>query len=130
MDHSAKPIFNFINLSHPDELKDEQTQLRIRRLAMSQVGRARRRPKTKRGKNEIMLKIRKPMESPATIDRLGGGNIDPFAAYPIDLDETSRALVASSTFWRVAAAQNASSITATPANASQSFVRTARIPDS
>ncbi|OAG04843.1 uncharacterized protein CC84DRAFT_1121589 [Paraphaeosphaeria sporulosa] len=95
MDRSAKPIFNFVNLSHPDELKDEQTQLRIRRLAMSEVGRARRKPKTKRGKTEIVLKFREPAESSASIGHLGAGDVDPFALYPIDLDEKSRALVAS-----------------------------------
>ncbi|KAJ4293499.1 hypothetical protein N0V90_008782 [Kalmusia sp. IMI 367209] len=94
MDRSAKPIFNFVNLSHPDELKDSDTQLRIRRLAMSEVGRARRKPKTKRERNEIVLEFRKPAASPAAIDRLGGGEVDPFSPYPIDLDETSRGLVA------------------------------------
>ncbi|KAF2448568.1 hypothetical protein P171DRAFT_461363 [Karstenula rhodostoma CBS 690.94] len=62
---------------------------------MSEVGRARRKPKTKREKNEIVLKFRKPAESPAAVGRLGGGDVDPFAPYPIDLDETSRALVTS-----------------------------------
>ncbi|KAL5394411.1 hypothetical protein PMIN06_001583 [Paraphaeosphaeria minitans] len=95
MDRSAKPSFNFVNLSHPDELKDEQTQLRIRRLAMSEVGRARRNPKTKPAKNETLLKFCKPVVRPAAIDHLGRGDVDPFALYPIDLDETSRALVAS-----------------------------------
>lgn len=94
MDRSAKPIFNFVNLTHPDELKDEETQLRIRRLAMTEVGRARRKPKTKRERNEIVLEFRKPAASPMAIDRLGGGEVDPFAPYPIDLDETSRGLVA------------------------------------
>lgn len=90
MDESAKPIFNFVNLSHPDELKNSETQLRIRRLAMTEVGRARRKPKTKRERNEIVLEFRKP----ATIDPLGGGEIDPFSAYPIDMDNDSRGLVA------------------------------------
>lgn len=94
MDHSAKPIFNFVNLSHPDELKDEKTQLRIRRLAMTEVGKARRKPKTKRERNEIILEFRNPASSPTTIDRLGGGELDPFSPYPIDLDETSRGLIA------------------------------------
>ena len=96
MDRSARPIFNFVNLSHPDELKDEETQLRIRRLAMSEVGRARRKPKTKRERNEFVLEFRKPATTPTTIDRLGGGEVDPFVPYPIQLDETSRALIASS----------------------------------
>ncbi|KAJ4346443.1 uncharacterized protein N0V89_010372 [Didymosphaeria variabile] len=95
MDRSAKTIFNFVNLSHPDELKDEETQLRIRRLAMSEVGRARRKPKTKRERNEMVLEFRKPAATSATIDRLGRGEVDPFTPYPIALDETSRALVAS-----------------------------------
>lgn len=104
MDRSAKPIFNFVNLSHPDELKHEQTQLRIRRLAMSEVARLRKKPKTKRERNEIVLQFRKPSDSPIAIDRLGGGELDPFAPYPIALDETSRALVASSKFWHAAVA--------------------------
>lgn len=97
MDQSAKPIFSFVNLSHPDELKDEETQLRIRRLAMSEVGRVRRKPRTKRERNEIILEFRKPAATAATIDWLGGGDVDPFTSFPIDLNETSRALVASST---------------------------------
>jgi hypothetical protein len=94
MDRSAKPIFNFVNLSHPDELKNADTQLRIRRLAMTEVGKARRKPKTKRERNEIVLEFRKPAASPSAVDRLGGGEIDPFSPYPIDLDESSRGLIA------------------------------------
>ncbi|KAF2245891.1 hypothetical protein BU26DRAFT_541941 [Trematosphaeria pertusa] len=94
MDRSAKPAFNFVNLSHPDELKDEETQLRIRRLAMAEVGKARRKPKTRRERNEIVLEFRTPAGSPSSIERLGGGEVDPFSAYPIDLDETGRGLVA------------------------------------
>jgi hypothetical protein len=94
MDRSAKPIFSFVNLSHPDELKNEETQLRIRRLAMTEVGRARRKPKTRRARNEIVLEFRKPAASQSSIDWLGGGEIDPFSPYPVDLDESSRGLVA------------------------------------
>ncbi|KAH7135051.1 hypothetical protein B0J11DRAFT_151027 [Dendryphion nanum] len=95
MDHSSQPIFSFINLTHPDELKDEETQSRIRRLAMTEVGRKRRKPKTKRGRNEIILEFRDiPIsQSHAPFERIGSGEVDPFVSYPIHLDEKSRALV-------------------------------------
>jgi hypothetical protein len=96
MDRSTKPSFNFVNLSHPDDLKDEETQLRIRRLAMTEVGKARRKPKTKRARNEIILEFRNPSEGRVDIDRFGGGQIDPFSRYPVDLDDTDRALLANS----------------------------------
>ena len=93
MDRSSQRNFNFVNLSHPDDLKDDQTQLRIRRLAMSEVGKARRKPKTKRERNEIMLEFREPPTRPF-LDRLGGGELDPFVQYPVELDDASRELVA------------------------------------
>jgi hypothetical protein len=96
MDRSTKPAFNFINLTHPDDLKDEETQLRIRRLAMTEVGKLRRKPKTKRARNEIVLEFRNPDQKTPDLDRFGGGNIDPFSAYPITLDDSSRALLAHS----------------------------------
>jgi|TARA_R110002003_G_scaffold219_1_gene16462 hypothetical protein len=96
MDRSTKPSFNFVNLKHPDDLKDEETQLRIRRLAMTEVGKARRKPKSKRARNEIILEFRNPNERPPDFDRLGGGAVDPFGPYPIDLDNSARALVANS----------------------------------
>ncbi|KAF2021286.1 hypothetical protein BU24DRAFT_404313 [Aaosphaeria arxii CBS 175.79] len=90
-----KPAFNFITLSHPDDLKDKDTQKNIRRLAMAEVGRSRRKPKTARAKNEIALQWRKedhPLP-PGDFDRLGSGTIDPFTQFPIELDDTARALV-------------------------------------
>ncbi|KAH7413949.1 hypothetical protein DE146DRAFT_638973 [Phaeosphaeria sp. MPI-PUGE-AT-0046c] len=93
MDGSTQRSFSFVNLKHPDDLKDEETQLRIRRLAMTEVGRARRKPKTKRARNEIVLEFRDPNTKQPDFDRLGGGNIDPFSAYPIPLDEATRALL-------------------------------------
>ncbi|KAF2826610.1 hypothetical protein CC86DRAFT_349539 [Ophiobolus disseminans] len=94
MDRSTKPAFNFVNLKHPDDLKDEETQLRIRRLAMTEVGKARRKPKTKRARNEIVLEFRNSGEEKPDFDRFGGGNIDPFSAYPVPLDDSARALLA------------------------------------
>jgi hypothetical protein len=96
MDRSTQKSFSFINLKHPDDLKDEETQLRIRRLAMTEVGRARRKPKTRRGRNEIVLEFREPYNKPPDINRFGGGTIDPFCPYPVPLDNTTRALVANS----------------------------------
>ncbi|KAL1799052.1 hypothetical protein ACET3X_003089 [Alternaria dauci] len=94
MDLSTKRNFSFVNLTHPDDLKNEETQLRIRRLAMTEVGRARRKPKTKRARNEIVLEFRDSSESRVDIDRFGGGQLDPFNPYPIELNDSDRALLA------------------------------------
>ena len=91
MDRSTKPSFNFVNLKHPDDLKDEETQLRIRRLAMTEVGKARRKPKTQRERNEIVLELRKEQ---VDIERLGSGLTDPFSPYPVELDDSARVLLA------------------------------------
>lgn len=126
MDQPAKHTFNFVNLSHPNELKDGETRLRIRRLAMSEVGRARRKPKTKRERNEIVFKLREKSTIP-TIEWLGGGEVDPFAPYPIDLDEMSRALIASSEFRLEQSCKI--NIPTTFANMPQYFGPIAAIPD-
>lgn len=99
MDRSSGPSFNFVNLTHPDQLKDEETQHRIRRLAMTEVAKGRRKPKTRRGRTEILLELRDTRAGqplPSGFDRLDGGEVDPFTPYPIDLDASSRALVANS----------------------------------
>jgi hypothetical protein len=98
MDRSTKPAFNFVNLKHPDDLKDEETQLRIRRLAMTEVGKARRKPKTKRARNEVVLEFRSLDDKKLDFDRFGGGSIDPFSSYPIPLDDSARVLLAHSGF--------------------------------
>lgn len=99
MDRSSGPSFNFVNLTHPDQLKDEETQHRIRRLAMTEVAKGRRKPKTRRGRTEIILELRDTRAGqslPSGFDRLDGGEVDPFTPYPIDLDASSRALIANS----------------------------------
>ena len=88
--------FNFVNIQHPDDLKDGETQLRIRRLAMREVGKARRRPKNKGRRNQIVLELRGSPHPPASIDHLGSGRIDPFIRLPIELDDNARALLANS----------------------------------
>jgi hypothetical protein len=94
MDRSTRPSFNFVNLQHPDDLKNEETQLRIRRLAMTEVGKARRKPRTKRARHEIVLEFRDQAEGRVEIDRFGGGQLDPFGPYPVELDDSERALLA------------------------------------
>ena len=96
MDRSTKPAFNFVNLTHPDDLKDGETQHRIRRLAMTESSRARKKPKTRRAHNETVLEFRDPDTKVPDFDRFGGGNTDPFSACPVPLDESSRALLAHS----------------------------------
>jgi hypothetical protein len=96
MDRSTQKTFSFVNLKHPDDLKDEETQLRIRRLAMTEVGKARRKPRAKRARNEIVLEFRNPNEKQPDFDRFGGGEIDPFSPYPIPLDDSIRRLLANS----------------------------------
>ena len=92
MDRRRKTSFSFVNLTHPDDLKDENTRLHIRSLAMTEVGKSRRKPRTKRERNEIILEFRKPDEMRLGIERLGG-QADPFSPYPFDLDESARMLV-------------------------------------
>ncbi|CAN9394156.1 unnamed protein product [Alternaria alternata] len=93
MNRRRKTSFSFVNLTHPDDLKDENTRLHIRSLAMTEVGKSRRKPRTKRERNEIILEFRKPDEMRLGIERLGG-QADPFSPYPFDLDESARMLVA------------------------------------
>ncbi|KAF1363411.1 hypothetical protein EJ07DRAFT_152225 [Lizonia empirigonia] len=97
MDRSSKPTFSFVNLKHPGDLKSEETRLRIRRLAMTEVGKARRKPKTKRDRNKIILEFRNPIQRQSKIDRLGSASLDPFGRYPIKLDNEGRTLLANST---------------------------------
>jgi len=93
MARSTTPAFNFVNLTHPDDLKNEETQQRIRRLAMTEVGKARRKPKTKKARNEMLMEFCDPIAQPPDLLRFGGGSVDPFTAFPIELDESSRALL-------------------------------------
>lgn len=95
MHRSGTTSFSFVNLTHPDDLKDENMRLHIRSLAMTEVGRLRRKPRTKRERNEIILQLRKPEEMRTEIERLGS-QVDPFGPYPFDLNHSARMLVANS----------------------------------
>lgn len=62
MDCSWEPSFNFVSLTQPDDLKDEEIQLRIRRLAIAEVGKRRSKARSRGERNEVILKFRKPDE--------------------------------------------------------------------
>ncbi|USP78006.1 hypothetical protein yc1106_05280 [Curvularia clavata] len=61
---------------------------------MAEVGKARRKPKTRRQRNEIVLEIRDQTEAHLHLERFGGGQTDPFCFYPVEMNESNRELVA------------------------------------
>jgi hypothetical protein len=89
----AEERFRFINISHPDEVTDEATRHQVRRLSQRDAGKARRKFKAKRKRNEFILHFRDAAASSLSIDRLGGGELDPFVSYPLELNEQSRDLI-------------------------------------
>jgi hypothetical protein len=73
---------------------------------MAEFGKTRRKPKTKRARNEIVLDFRNPSRdlqvqrqlSRSSFDRFRGGNVDPFTPYPIELTDASRELLVNGEF--------------------------------
>jgi hypothetical protein len=94
MEHPTESKYRFVNLEHYNDLKDKETRLRIRRLAMAEVNKARRKPKTRRERNEIVLGVRDSLEAQICLERLGSGQIDPFCRYPVEVNASDQALVA------------------------------------
>ncbi|CAO2655763.1 Nn.00g045660.m01.CDS01 [Neocucurbitaria sp. VM-36] len=85
---SKESRFTFINLSHPDELKDENTISRVRRLAMAHVGKARKIRNTHNNRFQDVFELDQPRRSlPETIalSRVGLDTLDPFASYPFNM---------------------------------------------
>lgn len=86
---SLEPSFTFINLSHPDELKDQDTIYQVRHIAMTHVGRARRMRNPKKRKYQIVFELRQPelvLPDTVTLSRVGLGMLDPFASCPFTVD--------------------------------------------
>ncbi|KAF2650233.1 hypothetical protein K491DRAFT_782758 [Lophiostoma macrostomum CBS 122681] len=91
MDESTKQNFTFINLSHPDDLKDPNTIDQVRTSAMTNFGRKRRKPKAAKEKNQMVFEMRTPeavAAEPAALSSYGpeilslgpfleGWNLDP-----------------------------------------------------
>jgi hypothetical protein len=99
MDQSNQSNFTFINLSHPDDLKDQQTIDQIRCSAMTNFGRMRRKRKPKRERNQIVFEVRPPennMTGPVTMSRVGLDTLDPFASEPFTMDPEASKLCSNS----------------------------------
>lgn len=99
MAKSLKQKFAFVNLSHPDDLKDQATIDHIRCSAMSSFGRQRRKKKPKREKNQIVFELR-PADPTETnlqaMSRVGLETLDPFYSLPINLDASMSKLCTNS----------------------------------
>jgi hypothetical protein len=61
---------------------------------MTEFAKSRRKPKTKRERNEIVLYFREPSkEEGPSVERFGSSKDDPFGSYPIELDNAARTLI-------------------------------------
>jgi hypothetical protein len=89
----------FITISHPAQLQSKSAQKIIRKHVMGEVGKAKRRLHRKfenpssRTSSEA---VEQTKIAPFSFSWLGAGDVDPFVKYPIELDASSRALVANS----------------------------------
>lgn len=98
-DKSTNPEFTFINLSHPDDLKNQDTIDQIRCSAMTNFGRLRRKRKPKRESNQIVFEVRPPgsvMTDPVALSRVGLESLSPFESAPYDMNPEASRLCASS----------------------------------
>lgn len=87
MTASQETSFAFINLSHPNELKERGTLYRIRHKAMSHVGRMQRMRKPK--KAQLVWELQTSdfnLEGVAAFSRIGSETLDPFASCPFTMD--------------------------------------------
>lgn len=79
--------FEFITITKPEDAKDKHRRTLVRKFVMKDIGRSWRRPPA----NPTIELILDPR------CRLGSGEADPFARYPIELASVDRELVANST---------------------------------
>lgn len=97
MGDSSKPSFTFINISHPNELRDQEMLTHIRCSAMSSFGRQlrlKRAGKKKRKKNEIVFELREPGLMP--LSRVGVTAADPFDSTRLGWDAETTGLMTNS----------------------------------
>ena len=80
-------------------MRDATAKSQIRKHAMKDIGVSRRRPdKRRKGYIEVPLKMLAavPLPHPDSTS-LGGGVVDPFLEYPVELNQTGKKLVSLST---------------------------------
>ena len=94
-----RPSFAFINLSHPDELKDQDTIHYVRQKAMTHVGRMRRMRNTKKRKFQLVFELQQPehiLPDAIALSRVGLETLDPFATCPFTVDAYASKLCSNS----------------------------------
>lgn len=94
MDRAIEPKFSFVNLNHPDELKDGEMQARIRHLAMRSSANASRKQRTEKRHDAIVPHPHNSPGEPLGLERLGASQTNPFNPYPIELNDSDRNLLA------------------------------------
>ncbi|KAF2491986.1 hypothetical protein BU16DRAFT_100010 [Lophium mytilinum] len=85
----------FITVSHPSQLKGKSAQKIIRKHVMGEVAKAKRRgQRTLQNPPTQSSPMGRKSRKDPPLSWLGAGEVDPFVKYPIELDKSSRALVA------------------------------------
>lgn len=79
MDSSEEKTFTFINLSHPDDLKDQDTIDHIRCSAMTNFGKMRRKRERKGPKNQIVFEVRPVNDVQSKVEVLSNEGVDTFS---------------------------------------------------
>lgn len=99
MPGAKEPRFTFINLSHPDDLRDQNTMRHVRKSAMKHSGKTRKMRYPKRGSLQLVFELEVPDFVPSdavALSRVGLETLDPFACCPFALDNYASGLCRSS----------------------------------
>ncbi|KAK4508219.1 hypothetical protein PRZ48_001957 [Zasmidium cellare] len=98
----APTSFQFVTFSDVDQMRDATAISSIRRHAMKDIGRSRRKPKKKwliEVPIDVPIDFNAPVEVvPAPKPAIGGGGVHTFFPIPIELDQVGKALLAN--IWR------------------------------
>jgi hypothetical protein len=57
MDQSTKLTFTFVNLSHPDEMRDQEVVNHVRCSAMTSFGRTKRKRRPKKANSQVTFEV-------------------------------------------------------------------------
>jgi hypothetical protein len=84
MASSSATNFTFINLSHPDEMKEKKTIGLVRSTAMTHFGRVRKVRNRRKDNNILVFELQPPEHVPpdaSALSRVGLETLDPFASF-------------------------------------------------